>query len=211
MPKPQAKEQKLAGVKFVTPPFRLSFPHIFEPHKAPQARDAKYSITMLFPKEFENEKDEAAFKDMKKKLRKAAAECWGPDKTKWPKISWPERDGDEKSELNGYEGHVYYAANSNDPPGVVDRDLEDIVDKNKIYPGCYCRAEVVAKAVPGVGADDSGKPKNFVKFYLQHVMFWADGERLGGGGGSAKDAFSEFADDADDGDDDDGDDSDYDV
>lgn len=201
---------KLAGVKFVTPPFRLSFPHIFEPHKAPKAQKAKYSITMLFPKDIEDPKMAEEFANFKKNLRKAAREAWGKDKLKWPKIFWPERDGDEKAEYPGYEGHVYYNADSDNPPGIVDRDREEILDKAKIYPGCYCRAEVVAKAIPEVGVDDSGKPKNFVKFYLQHVMFWEDGERIGGGG-DAKAAFSDYSDDDDDDSDDSDDDDEYDV
>ena len=190
------EKKKLKGVKFVTPPFRLSFPHLFEPHKAPQAKDPKYSITMLFPKDSEERKL------MNTKLRLAAAECWGKDKEKWPKIHWPWRDGDDKAEYKGYAGHDYASADTkaDSPPGVVNRQREDILNPRDIYAGCYARAEVTAKAIPGIGVDDNGKPKNFVKFYLSHVMFWQKGEAFGAGG-SAKDAFAEIADEADESDD----------
>lgn len=198
MAKKQREEKKLTGVKFVSPPFRLSFPHLFEPHKAPKAKEPKYSLSGLIPKD-----DEETKKFLHKKLIRAAKECWGEDKTKWPKINWPWRDGDDKSDMTGYEGHWYFGADSSNPPGVVDRKANDIINERDIYAGCYVRAELVAKAIPEVGTDDSGKPRNFVKFYLQHVMFWEDGEKLGGGG-DAKNAFKEFAedDDSDDGDED---------
>lgn len=207
-PKQNNKDDKpkLSGVKFVTPRFRLSFPHVFEPHKAPQAKEPKYSITMLVPKDSEE------FKILKKKLRVAAAECWGKDPAKWPKISWPWRDGDEKAQYAGYADNWSIAADTDNPPGVVNRDREEIVNPKDVYAGGFCRAEVVAKAIPGVGRDDNGKPKNFVKFYLQHVWFLGGGEKFGPGG-SAEDAFADieedFGDDAD-GSDSDGADDDFD-
>lgn len=184
-----AKEKsKLSGVKFVTPPFRLSFPHLFEPHLAPRAKEPKYSITMLIPKE-----DAETRKEIDKQLRAAAAEAWGKDPKKWPKIRWPWRDGDRKSQYKGYEGHMTLTADTNNPPGIVDRKLNDILNQREVYAGCYCRAQVVAKAVPGIGEDDEGNPKNFVKLYLQHVMFWEKGEAFSQGGDPKK-AFASFAD-----------------
>jgi hypothetical protein len=181
-------DKKLAGVKFVTPRFRLSFPHCFEPHKATDDAPPKYSITMLVPKDSEE------FKTLKGKLREAAAEAFGADPKKWPKISWPWRDGDEQEQYAGYAGHYAISADTNDPPGVVNRDREDIVNPRDLYAGGFARAEVTAKAIVGVGVDDDKKPKNWVKFYLQHVWFLGGGEKFGPGG-NAKDAFADIDED----------------
>ena len=202
-------EKKLAGVKFVTPVFRCSFAHVFEPHKAPKAEKAKYSVTMLYPKDGKPEKALGGLTPrqfLNKMLNKAAAECWGTDKEKWPKIERPFRDGDEKADYQGYEGHMYCVADTLEgrAPGVIDRKLNDIVDKSEFYSGCYARASVTAKAVPDVGG------KNFVKFYLNHVMFWEDGDAFGSAG-NAKDAFAEFGEPDDDDDDGGDEDENYDL
>lgn len=191
--------QKSDGVKFVSPVFRLSFPHLFEPRAferngKPQG-DPKYSLVGLIPKKAKKDSklgDLTPYEFMTRKLRQAAAECWGKDPKQWPTIQWPWKDGDaDDIEYNGYEGHWYFSADTKNPPGVVDRSREDIIKPNAIYAGCYCRAELVAKAVEQVAK------KDWVKFYLQHVMFWEEGEKLGGGG-NARDAFEEVAEDGDD-------------
>lgn len=189
---------KLSGLKFVTPRFRLSFPHIFEPHAFDDKAEPKYSIVMLV------EKDSTEFTELRKKLRSAAAEAWGKDPKKWPKIEWPWRDGDASEDLSGYAGMYAISADSQDPPGVVNRDREDVVNQRDVYAGGFARAEVVAKAVPNVAK------KNFVKFYLQHVWFLGGGEKFGPGG-NAKDAFANIDEDfEDDGGDSDNDDMEFD-
>lgn len=182
----QTDKKKLAGLKFVTPKFRLSFPHIFEPHAFNETSEPKYSIVMLVEKEGEE------FAELKKKLCSAAAEAWGKDPKKWPKIEWPWRDGDEQENLSGYAGMFAISADSQDPPGIVNREREDVVNQRDVYAGGYARAEVVAKAVPNVAK------KNFVKFYLQHVWFLGGGEKFGPGG-NAQDAFADIDEDFDDG------------
>jgi|SRR5579859_6083471 len=211
MAKPKEERKKLSGVRFVSPPFRLSFPHIFKPHSWDGKAEPKYSIVMLVPKagkaSFQlGEKKVTARQFMDAQLRKAAREAWGKEKEKWPKIFWPWRDGDESADKPGYEGHDHVQADSKSPPEILDRNREALMSEREIYPGCYCKALLTAVAVPGVGKDDSGKPKNFVKFYLNAVQFWEDGEKLGGGG-DAKKAFAE----ADDGEEDEGGDDDYEI
>ncbi len=172
------ENQKLSGVKFTTPTFRLSFPHLWKPHKATPTADPKFSICMLFPKDADR-------KLMNDALLKAGIECWGP-KAKWPKVALPWRDGNEKSDLAGYEGQIYANADTRaeSPPGVVNRNREP-ADQNEVYAGCYARAVVTAKAIPNVGG------KNYLKFYLNHVQKVADGEHLDG----RDDAATAFADD----------------
>lgn len=184
------ENNKLAGVKVTTPPFRLAFEHVYKPHLAPQAKEPKFSIRALFPKtgkplkELNGKTPEQFLKGIAKQ---AAAEAWGKDPKKWPKINWPFKDGDEKSDYSGHEGHFFINADSNQAPELYSRDAQrlDAMDDRTIYAGCYARARLTCKATPNVAG------KNYVKFYLNGVMFWADGEQFGGGDSGAE--FAKFA------------------
>lgn len=176
---------KLSGVKFTTPKFRLSFPHLFEPTKYDKNSKPAYSIVMLFPKDQD-------LSSMKKSILSAAKEAFGADRKKWPKgLSLPWRDGDDKEDLAGYEGHFYAGAKSYNKPVVVDRDKNKIEIEDDIYGGCYARAVLVAKATEAGG-------KFYITLYLQAVQFIADGERFGGGVNLDED-FDDLEDDDTDG------------
>lgn len=151
-----------------TPKFRASFAHVFEPHKfEDNDGPAKYSTAMLFPKSTD-------LKIMKVAAIAAAAEKWGEDKTKWPKnLRLPFRDGDEKTDLQGYEGHIFVSASSNTKPGLVDQKREPILAEEDFYSGCYARAELRAFAY-----DVSGNKG--VSFALLNLQKLADGEAFSG-------------------------------
>jgi hypothetical protein len=199
MAKQQAK--KLKGVKFTTPTFRVSFPHLWEPQQfmkngKPEGKP-KYGITMLFP----NDMDRS---EMNKNIAKAARELFGKDKEQWPEsYRSPWRKGDRKKDLAGYPGHMYCQAHTLKAPGVVDQKRHAIKEEDDaLYPGCYARAVVVAKAFEN-GANAG------VTLYLQHVQKVADGEAFDGRT-NAEDEFEdiesddeEFETDEDDSEDDD--------
>lgn len=168
--------------KCTTPKFRVSFPQLFEP-KGFEGQDPKYSVVMLFDKKTDlTPLKEAAFN--------AAKEKFG-EKSKWPKsFKMPFRDGDEKADSKGYAGTIFVTATSKKRPGVVNQKLEDVLDKEEIYAGCYARAVLIAFAY-----DVSGNKG--VSFSLKHVQKVGDGEKFSGGK-SAREEFTVIDDGSDD-------------
>ena len=158
------------GVKITTPVFRMSFPKLANAEAFQEGAKKNFSLTMLFDKKQDLAK-------MKAGIVQAANEAFG-GKAKWPKgLSLPWRDGDEKEDFDGYAGHYYCSAKTQQRPVCIDRDKTKIeVDEieEKLYGGCYARAVVIAKAVQS-GSD------YFITLYLQGVQFVRDGERFGGG------------------------------
>lgn len=163
----------------ITPEFRVSFPNVFKPGKALQeGAEPKYNVTMLFPKG-------ADLSALKAAVTKAITEKWGADKAKWPKgMRSPFRDQGEK-EFEGYvEGAIFVNATSSHRPGLVDRNLQPILDSADFYPGCYARADVSAFAYDKAG-------NKGVAFGLNNIQKLRDGEPLGGRR-RAEDVFSAF-------------------
>lgn len=190
MAKAKTKDlSNLKGVKVQTPKFILSFPKLYKPEAYQGKGDKWYSITMLFDKKTD-------LKVLKQAILQAKIEAWGKDKSKWPDdIQSPLKDGNKKTDIQGYEGRIYASAKTKNKPLVVDRAKEKIDEESgEIYPGAICCASVVVKATT------NGK-ENFVSFYLGGVMKLKDGEQLGGGAS---------VDDFEDVDDDDLDDDDFD-
>lgn len=152
----------------LTPEFRVSFPYVFRPQKALEAgKEPKYSVTMLF-KKGEN------LSALKAAAKKVAVEKWGEDQSKWPKnLRLPFRDQGEK-EFAGYEaGAIFITATSKQRPGLVDANVQDILDESQFYAGCYARATIRAFAYDQAG-------NRGVAFGLQNVQKLRDGEPLGG-------------------------------
>lgn len=163
--------------KVTTPKFRASFVWAFKPQPPMEGSqgDPKYGVTMLF--------DQAArqtpqFKAMRELAVAAAREKFGnklvSDGNGWFKgLRNPFRDGDEKSELDGYAGMVFSSATSKMQPGIVDQTLNRIISEEDFYSGCYARATITA-----YGYDKAGNKG--VAFGLQNLQKLADGERFSG-------------------------------
>lgn len=159
----------------LTPKFRASFVNVFRPGKSMEAeKPGKYSLIMLFA-------PGADISALKAAAAEAAREKWGD---KPPKLlRSPFRDQGEK-EFDGYvEGAIFINATSDKRPGVVDQNVQDIIDEEEVYSGCYCRATVRAFAY-----DVSGNKG--VAFGLQNVQKVADGDSLGGGRVKASEEFT---------------------
>lgn len=179
----------------VTPEFRLAFPQVFKPKAAKGSTREQYSIVMMFPKS-------ADIKGMRKLLRDAVIEKFGPDTAKWPphfraakfservsldgKDGWPITDGDAR----GYDGAagcfcVSAKANTDFKPLVVDINVQPVLDPAQVYGGLIARAQVGAWAYKHESGS-TGCGFNLLKLQILRD----DGTRYGGGmGGSAEDAF----------------------
>jgi hypothetical protein len=164
-----------------TPVFRASFPHVFKPHSGFENQAPKYSLVMLIDKKLA---DSEEMKNLKRAVLNAALEKWGP-KEKWPKnLRFPFKDGDEKADLQGYEGTTYISASSKQKPQVINRDKELLTEEDgSFYAGCLAKATLLAYAYDAMG-------NKGVSFSLQNVLKVGDAEAFSGRK-AAQDDFSD--------------------
>ncbi len=153
--------------RILTPEFRVSYPHVFKAAQVQGKGEPKYSITMLFPK-----KNDLSV--IKLAIKHAKISAFGPNPDSWPEnLASPVTDGDDPkhADKEGYKGHWVIKASSNadNKPGVVDEDVQPIVDPSAFYPGCFARAQVFARAWEYMG-------KEGVHFILDHVQKTRDGK-----------------------------------
>lgn len=160
----------------LTPEFRLSFPSLFVPTKPASAKPEqkeKYGCAMIFG-------EGADLKALTKARDAAAKEKWGDNIPKG--LRNPIKDQGESVDKNGEirdgytDGLFYINASSLQRPGVVNAQVESIIDESEIYAGCYARATVRAFAYGGPGTGF----KAGVSFGLQNVQKLRDGDPLGG-------------------------------
>lgn len=167
--------------KCTTPEFRVSFPALEEP-TAFKKQDPKYRVTMLFDKDT----DLAA---LKKAAFNAKVEKYGKDKSQWPKLRSPFRDGDTDEDIKGksyekeYKGKIFVTATCKEKPSACDRQRNAIMDNRDIYAGCYARANVVAFCYGGEDGVKEG-----VAFALLNLQMLRDGEKFSG----RRDASEDF-------------------
>ena len=147
-----------------------SYMNLFEP-KAFGSNDPKYSMVILFKK---TDKRQVAA------VRKAieAAEDAAVDKVwkgKRPaKINDPVHDGDEeRADKPEYEGMYYINVSNKDKPGVVDQNVQPILERDKIYSGC-----IVNCFINFFGYSQNGN--NGISASLENVQLVSDGKRLSG-------------------------------
>lgn len=155
--------------KVTTPEFRVSFPAIFEAQTNRLSGKEEFSVQMIFDKD-------ADFTAMKKLAKKAAQEKWG-DKIP-TNLRSPFRDGDEyndtaENQRQELEGKVFVNSRSKQRPGLVDGQLQAIIDQSDFYGGCYARATVSVYAY-----DQKGN--RGVSFGLLNVQKLRDGEPFSG-------------------------------
>ena len=155
-------------------PCRFSYVHVFEAVAIEEGSEPKYSVSCLIDKN-----DTTTVNAIKKAVQDAIEEG---KKTKWggkvpANLKRPLRDGDEeRSDLEEYQGMFFFNANSSmkHKPGVVDKNVQPIIDQDEFYSGCYGRASVSFYPF-------ASKTSNGVAVGLNNVQKLKDGERLSGG------------------------------
>lgn len=162
---------------------RLSYAYLAEPRKGDDGTEGKYSTAVIIDKSDKKslEKLANAIKAVKEnpvqraKLVNAKGEI--------PKgLKTPLHDGDETDKPE-CEGAYYFNTSSNNPVPIYasDRHLMTTEEaRTEIYSGCY--AQVMINLA---GYNYNGSKG--ITAYLQGVMKWKDGERLGGGMATAND------------------------
>jgi hypothetical protein len=163
----------------ITGKVRFSYAHVFEPQSIEEGGPKKYSVSLIIPKD--DTKTINAIKaaiEVAKEVGKIKLGGKIPANLKTPL-----RDGDTDREDDdeAYNNSYFINANSNNKPGIVDADLNALMDKEEFYSGCYGRADInfYAFAVSGNKGIAAG---------LNNLQKLEDGERLAGGR-SAEEAF----------------------
>lgn len=136
-------EEKTKHKKVLTPSGRVSFPNVFKAKSNFINQDPKYSVQLLFPKS-------ADLTELKKLVLEVTKKRFG-EKADWPaNLRLPFKNGDDKN-LADYKGMTVIEARSKQKPGLVGKDLQEIIDPADFYPGCWARATLVCYAYPQPG------------------------------------------------------------
>jgi hypothetical protein len=180
----------MATVQKLTLPVALgSYTYIFKPRKPKNPTDTpKYGICLLWDKT-----DEAKLAPLKAAIAAVATEAFGPkavEKLKKGVYKSPLRDGDvdrddEKEDSEMFAGKIFANASSKFQPGIVDRQLNEIIDESEAYSGCFFRAAVAVYAFDFEG-------KKGVAIGLNNLQVVKKGKRIDGRT-SAAEEFKDFA------------------
>lgn len=160
---------KRTGTKVTTGKVRLSYAHLFEPH-AIEGNEPKYSVSVIIPK---------SDKETLQAIKEAVTEAKEQGKGKWggkvpANVKTPLRDGDVDREGDeAYAGCYFLNANSKNKPGIVDINVEPILDATEVYSGCYARLTLNFYAYNANG-------NKGIAAGLGNVQKLEDGEPLGG-------------------------------
>ena len=164
--------------KVVTGKVRFSYANVFQPKAQEEGKTPKYSVSIIIPK---SDKETIA------KMNKAFEDCKSKNAAYFggsvPKgLKGGLRDGDEEKDDPAYANAYFINANSVQKPGVVDAEMNAIIDPDEFYSGCYGRASVTF--FPYIQAGSKG-----IACGINNIQKLEDGEKLGGGSSAA----SEFA------------------
>ncbi|MES1045315.1 DUF2815 family protein [Heyndrickxia oleronia] len=178
----------MSNTRVVTGEVRFSFVNLLKPRAAQQGGEEKYSVTILLPKS-----DIAT----KQRLDAAieAAKQLGQSKV-WngvipPMLAIPIHDGDGVKPSDGMpfgdecKGHWVFSASTkvDQPPKVVDANLNPIMDATEVYSGMYGR--IAVNFAPYANAGKKG-----IGCYIStNVQKTRDGEPLGSSAPAAADDF----------------------
>jgi hypothetical protein len=160
---------KRTGTKVTTGKVRLSYAHLFEPH-AIEGNEPKYSVSVIIPKN-----DTETLKAIKEAVNEAKEQGKGKFGGKIPPtLKTPLRDGDEeRPDDEAYKNAYFLNASSKNKPGVVDQNVQPVLDATEVYSGCYGR--LTLNFYPFSASGNKG-----IAAGLGNVQKLADGEPLGG-------------------------------
>lgn len=172
---------KRDGSKVITNRVRMSFLNWFAPRKNDLNGKDEYSATLLIPKT-----DTETLNELKAAMKEVIVAKFG-DKIP-ANLRNPIKDGDTAKKQDGsdmpdyYKGHFFLHTKSNEKPGVIGTDGQELREASQFVSGDYGQAAIVAFAY------DQAVNKG-VSFFLQNLLFTDKGESLGGGRSSATDDF----------------------
>lgn len=161
---------EVKSTKVVTGKVRFSYLHVWEPQAIEGSTDKKYSVSLIIPKS--DKVTLLRIKDAIEAAKEAGKAKFGGKIP--PTLKLPMRDGDvERPEDEAYANAWFINATSKTKPGVVDTNLNQIIDQDELYSGCYGRASINFFAFNTNG-------NKGIACGLNNLQKLADGESLGG-------------------------------
>lgn len=184
-------ENKISSTKVITgKDTRFSYLTVIEPKATVEGGQEKFSASLIIPKTDTvtiakiNAAIEAAYKEGEAKLRGN-----GTTVPTLKSLKTPLRDGDtDRPDDPAYKNSYFINASSLTKVGIVDAALNEIIDPEKIYSGCYGRASISFYAYNKNGAKG-------IAVGLNNIQILRDGEHLGGKASAEKDFATDDADD----------------
>lgn len=166
------------ATKIITPEFRGSFVALDKPQRMKGDDDSEPRYQILIPLD----KDDEFWDELEELIEEAAKEKFG----KIPgKMKNPIKDGDDE-DYDNLKGHLFINATNTRRPGVVDENLDPIMEPEELYSGAWYRASIS----PWAWSHPTGGKG--VSISLNNVMKIRDDERFDGGT-SAEEDFAGFA------------------
>jgi len=157
--------------KVVTGKVRFSYANVWEA-KSVNGGDERYSVSLIIPKS--DTKTLAGILSAIEQAIKEGGEKLGDGgvPVKREDLKLPLRDGDrERADDEAYQGSYFVNAISKIRPGIVDKNVKEILDPSKFYSGCYGRASIVFYAFNQNG-------NKGIACSLQNLQKLAEGEPL---------------------------------
>lgn len=148
-----------------------SYMNIFEP-RAFGSNEPKYSLCLLINKNDKKQLDRL-YRAIEAAKEVAKDKVWHGKIPPDSRLSLPIHDGDIEREGDEYKGKYYVNISNKVKPGVVDQNVQPILDPEQIYSGC-----IVNVSVNLFGFNQNGNVG--ISASLQNVQLVADGERLAG-------------------------------
>ena len=165
--------------KVITGKVRFCYVHVDEPYRMNETDKPKYSVCVLIDKEDTETlgKIEKTIEAVKQANRSKLVDKKG----NFPASLFnPLRDGDdERGDDEAFAGKMFLNAKSEKRPGIVDANLDPILDLSEFYSGCYGRASITFFAF-----DNKSKG---IGVGLNNLQKLEDGESLSGGASAATD------------------------
>lgn len=173
--------------KVITGKVRFSYVTVFEPKSMDGTSEREaYSCVLLIPKS-----DKKTIAAINKAVEEAKLQ--GKNSKFGGKIpaamKLPLRDGDaERPDDDSYSGMYFVNAKAYNKPGLVDKDLNPIIDREEFYSGCWGRASVNFYPYNVNGSKG-------IACGLNNLQKLAEGDRLAGGSDAETDFAEAFEDD----------------
>jgi hypothetical protein len=169
--------------KVVTGLVRFSYANVHAPRSI-NGGDAKYSVSIIIPKS-----DKKTIKEIGDAIVNAISDGKAKFGGKIPSnLKTPLRDGDtDRAEDEAYKNAFFINANSKEKPGLVDKNVNPILEPAEFYSGCYGRASLTFYAFNTNG-------NRGIACSLGNLQKLQDGEALSGRS-KAEDDFTTADDD----------------
>jgi hypothetical protein len=175
----KAKEKRKT-VSLIIGPFRMAFPALFTPEEDDYGNE-KYKLTALLPP------DSKSIREIEDAMYDCMVDAFGPE-ADWPsgkKDTLPEDkfyDAGKKDYQGFKKGWMALSVSSQDQPGIIDIDKQEVLSPREVYGGRWARAQVTITTFDNVSKGCTA--------YLNHVQLLEHDEAFNGRG-SATDAFAD--------------------